>query len=946
MIRKSFLLTIATTLLMLSSCVGISNGVANSNDVAKEFYVSPKGNDSNSGTKNNPYLSFEKALEQVKKYAGKEQVTVWFYAGEYYLNKTIEIGSDYSGSTKHPVLFSALPGANVIIKGSQRLENLDWTPYKNGIYQAPIPSGLSFDQLFINDERQVRARFPNYDYENPLRDGKGYHQVTGGTNKRYDKWFSFNPKTFSDKTWSNPATGIVHGFQSHNWGNMQYKIKSVNKEKNRINLNEGGWQLQRTHGIGGKGKKASYYFVENIFEELDVAGEWFLDQASNTLYYYPAKDVKLSEVKLEVPVVEDIIQIKGTKASPVKNIQFKGFHFTQSTYTFMKSYEPLARGDWAIHRGGAIFMEGTENCLIEDCNFEYVGGNGVFMSAYNRNNKVSRCRFVHTGESAICFVGSPSAVRFYQTWDDRLIHGKNWNHMRENMDLEPGPKTPDYPKNCVVENSIMHDFGDIGKQVAGVYISMSHKITAAHNTIYNCPRAGICINDGTWGGHLIEFNDIWETVRETGEHGPFNSWGRERQWKGGRGTDEHFLKELTKLDAIDHVVLRNNRIANYRQSISAGNWTIDLDDGSSYFEIYNNLNLGSTIKLRDGMARKVYNNITVSAVPLGWHVWPKESEDEIYKNIFVIAGAVPGKKGPTKNFIRPVALPTDVKWSTNYDNNLYWNINHPDDFDITHKVSMADWQEKGYDLNSTSGNPNFIDPINGNFQVKENSPALKLGFKNFPMDEFGHQMTRILPFGGDFSEETTVTLLADMKAGKGAKVYFTTDGSEPNIHSSAYSKPFSINESTLLKARTFDANGIPIGFVAQVEFNKVKAVRHPSWLRTLIAGKYEGESLKKTGALQKQVYGAVLINIADDPDLIDATGGYDFGCYIKTLDSKTAKMWLDAGLDKDWVIQKLDKHKISNIAHLERFLEKYSGKKVVITAVRDYGSKEFEIEIP
>ena len=934
MIKNKNILTTLVVLLMIG------------NSFAKDIYVSPKGDDTNLGTESSPYLSFKKALQDVKKYAGKEAVTVWFSSGEYYLNKTIEIGSDYSGTEKYPVIFSAMLGAKVIIKGSQRLEHLEWKAYKNGIYQAQVPEGLSMDQLFINEERQVRARFPNYDYENPLRDGKGYHQVTGGTDKRYDKWFSFDPKTFSDKTWEHPETGIVHGFQSHNWGNMQYKIKSVQKEKNRIYLNEGGWQLQRTHGIGGKKSHASYYFVENIFEELDVPGEWFLNTETNTLYYYPMQGAKLREVKIEVPVIKDMIQLKGTKEAPVKNIQFIGFNFTQTSYTFMDSYEPVARGDWAIHRGGAIFMEGTKNLLIADCNFEYVGGNGVFMSAYNRNNKVTGCRFVHTGESAVCFVGSPEAVRFYQTWDDRLLHGKNWNHMRENMDLEAGPKTPDYPKDCVIENSIMHDFGDIGKQVAGVYISMSHKITASHNTIYNCPRAGICINDGTWGGHLIEFNDIWETVRETGEHGPFNSWGRERQWKGGRGTDEHFLKELTKLDAIDNVVIRNNRIANYRKSISAGNWTIDLDDGSSYYEIYNNLNLGSTIKLRDGMGRKVFNNITVSAVPLGWHVWPKDSEDEIYKNIFVISGALPGKKVPTNNFIRSVALPTDTKWSTNYDNNLYWNVNYPDDFNVTQNANMEDWNTEGYDLNSISANPNFIDPINGNYQVKENSPALKLGFKNFSMDNFGHQMTRILPFGGDFANETTISLKANINAKKGSKVYFTTDGSEPNMSSSEYLKPFKINNTTVVKAKTFNSKGISIGFTAEAVFNKVKTVTHPSWLSTLIAGKYEGESIANTKALQKEINGAVLINIADDPDLIDATGGYDFGCYIKMLDPKKAKMWLDGGLDKDWVIQKVNKHKVANISHLEKFLKKYSGKTVKITAVRDYGSKVFEVRIP
>ena len=914
---------------------------------AEEIFVSPLGNDSNQGSRERPFASFSKALDEVKKYAGKESVTVWFNAGCYYLDKTIELTKEYSGTSDYPVVFSALPGAKVIIKGSKQLEYLNWREFKAGIYVTQLSDGLTFDQLFVNGERQIRARFPNYDYQDPLRGGNGYELVTDGSNHRYDTWFSYNPDTFSKKVWKHPETGIVHAFQSHNWGNMQYRIKDINKEENKVYLGEGGWQLQRSHGIGGKGSKASWYFIENIFEELDVPGEWFLDTQSNQLYYYPATGVKLSDAKIEVPVVKDLIQLKGNKEAPVKNIQFRGFYLTQSSYTFMDTYEPVARGDWAIHRGGAIFMEGAENCLVADCSFEYVGGNGIFMSAYNRDNKVVGCRFVHTGESAVCFVGSPSAVRFYQTWDDSQIDGENWNDMRKNMDLKPGPKTPDYPENCVVENSVMHDFGDVGKQVAGVYISMSHKIRVSHNTIYDCPRAGICINDGTWGGHIIEFNDIWETVRETGEHGPFNAWGRERQWKGSRGSDDDFIKEYTRLDAIDNVIVRNNRIANYRKSISAGNWTIDLDDGSSYYEIYNNLNLGSTIKLRDGMARKVYNNITVSAVPLGWHVWPKESEDEIYKNIFVISGSVPGKGEGTKNFIRPVAMPSETKWSTHYDNNLYWNINYPEDFLVTEDKDMKEWKQKGYDLHSVVANPNFVDPLNGNYQVKENSPALKLGFKNFPMDEFGHQMTRIVPFGGEFSKEKTVNLVLDLRAGSGAKIYFTLDGSEPGIHSLEYTGPFKIDHSTTIKAQTFNANGIPVGFTAETNFKKVKTVSYPSWLSTLLAGKYEGKRKKTPAkALEKEVYGALMINIADDPDLIDATGGYNYGCYIKSLHKDNAKIWTDAGLESDWVIQQVNSDKVQNIADLEQSFKKYQGQKVIVTGFRDYKSKTFEVELP
>jgi hypothetical protein len=911
---------------------------------AKDIYVSPVGSDSNTGSKENPFASFERALDEVKKSAGKETLTVWFNEGTYYLSETLLFEREWSGTPEKPIVFSALPGAKVTVKGSKLLQQLNWEEYKDGIYVCNVPAGLAFDQLFVNGERQIRARFPNYDYQNPLRGGKGYLQVSDGTNRRYDQWFTYNPETFSKKEWKNPETGIVHAFQSHNWGNMQYRIKEVKVDSNKIILGEGGWQLQRRYGVGGEGSKTSWYFIDNIFEELDTPGEWFLDKETNQLFYYPNKGEKLADVMVEVPVVKELIHLKGSHENPVKNIHFKGFDFTQSGYTFMESYEPVARGDWAIHRGGAILMEGAENCIVEDCSFKFLGGNGVFMSSYNRNNQVKSCVFENLGESAVCFVGLPSAVRWYVTWDDKEILGKDWNEMRKGMDLTPGPKSPDYPKNCVVENCIMHDFGEIGKQVAGVYISMSHKIRVSHNTIYNCPRAGICINDGTWGGHIIENCDIWETVRETGEHGPFNSWGRERQWLGSSGADKDFYKELTKLDAVDVVTIRNNRIANYRKSISAGNWTIDLDDGSSYFEIYNNLNLGSTIKLRDGMARKVYNNITVSAVPLGWHVWPRESEDEIFQNIFVISGAVPGKDAPTDRFIRPVRLPSDTKWSTKHNHNLYWNINVPENPNILENVSMEEWQKEGYDLNSLIADPLFVDPKNGNYQVQENSPALKLGFKNFPMDDFGHQMTRIIPFGTEFSEDITVSLRADARMKEGT-LRFTTDGSEPTIHSPIYTAPIQLKQTTLLKCKSFDAAGNAIGFTNSAQFKKVKEVIYPSWLETLLTGRYKGDAGKKESvALTEEIMGATMVNIADDPDLIDASGGYNFGCYIHSIDKIKGQIWLDSGITNGWIIQRANDYKIENIEQLKQYIKNHSGKTVTITTVRNYTEKKFQLK--
>ena len=51
--------------------------------------------------------------------------------------------------------------------------------------------------------------------------------------------------------------------------------------------------------------------------------------------------------------------------------------------------------------------------------------------------------------------------------------------------------------------------------------------------------------------------------------------------------------------------------------------------------------------------------------------------------------------------------------------------------------AMMKSQMYNRDLNSVFGDPLFKDPNKLDFSVLENSPALKIGFKNFPMDQFG-----------------------------------------------------------------------------------------------------------------------------------------------------------------------------------------------------------------
>ncbi|MEM2352127.1 MAG: hypothetical protein QXT26_06945 [Thermoproteota archaeon] len=51
--------------------------------------------------------------------------------------------------------------------------------------------------------------------------------------------------------------------------------------------------------------------------------------------------------------------------------------------------------------------------------------------------------------------------------------------------------------------------------------------------------------------------------------------------------------------------------------------------------------------------------------------------------------------------------------------------------------NLKEWRELGYDVHSIFADPLFINPGKGDYRVKPESPALKVGFRNFDMDSFG-----------------------------------------------------------------------------------------------------------------------------------------------------------------------------------------------------------------
>jgi hypothetical protein len=647
-----------------------------------EIFVGPAGQDTNPGSRQAPVATLARAQQAARVWAGRRPVTIYLRGGTYYLTQTLVLSSEDSGSARAPITWQAWSDEHPVLSGGVKLD-LKWEPYRDGILKARVPSDFRSDQLFVNGRRQPLARYPNFDPTISILNGYAADAIDPGRVAR----------------WANPRGGYIHAMHEALWGGMHYLI--TGKDIQGHLTYEGGWQNNRPAPM-----HKQYRFVENIFEELDAPGEWFLDTSTGTLFFYPPPGLDFDRATFEGVRLRHLVEFRGSIDRPIKHVNLRGLTFRHAARTFMETREPLLRSDWAIYRGGAVFFNGAEDCALTDCMLDQVGGNAVFVNNYNRRVRVYGCRITEAGANGIAFVGDPGAVRS-PTW---------WNQSRtfEEIDKLPGPKTPNYPADCTVEECLIDASGRVEKQTAPVEIQMARRITVRHCSLYDVPRAGINIGDGCWGGHLIEFCDIFDTVKETGDHGSFNSWGRDRYWEI-KGVDLNQValgpsRDLPVLDMVEPNILRNNR---WRCDHG---WDIDLDDGSTRYEIRNNLCLGGGIKLREGFYRVCENNIMVNN-SFHPHVWFKDSQDVFRGNIV---------------FNRYQPIQVNKPWGKQCDYNLLHRRG------LTQPQPAVGLQEQsGLDTHSVEADALFVNPGRGDYRVQRGSPAVALGFKNFPMDQFG-----------------------------------------------------------------------------------------------------------------------------------------------------------------------------------------------------------------
>jgi hypothetical protein len=620
--------------------------------------------------------SLAAALQQAR--TDKRIRRIELASGRYELAAPLIIDEALSGTADEPFVLTAAPGARAVLTGAVRLPALRWEPWHDGVWRARY-AGRTFQRLWLGGQMLVRARYPNLD---PTQAGFG-----GAAD-------ATSPERVA--RWRDPAGAVLHALHGNRWGGVQVPVLGKNADGIVVGAQVGN------NRVMPPSERDRY--VENVLEELDAPGEWFHDRQQGWLYVKPLTGTRPPAQGFRASVHEALIRIEG-RAAAVHHVRVRKLQFKETEPTFLKAVEPLLRSDWKFYRVGAVTIENAGDVHVEDSEFVDLGGHAVVVSGRAQRVAISGNHIHAIGGSAVAFVGRPEAVRSpLFEYHERLELAA--------IDPVPGPKSDAYPKDSEASDNLIHDIGLIDKQATGVQISMAARITVDHNSIYRVPRAGINIGDGNWGGHRITHNDVFDTVLQSGDHGAFNSWGRDRYWHPDRAEMDRRVAVdpgLPLLDAVEPIVMKRNRFR------CDHGWDIDLDDGASNYVIEENLLLAGGLKLREGFARIVRHNVLVNG---GFHphVWFDDSGDVFESNVVMAPH-------------QPVEI---RRWGRSVNRNLFAG-----------EADLRDAQARGTDADSVAGDPRFAAPTQGDYSVTNAALAALVGFVNFPMNDFGVRPARL-----------------------------------------------------------------------------------------------------------------------------------------------------------------------------------------------------------
>lgn len=696
------------------------------------YYIAPSGNDSWSGmlpTPNRagtdgPFVTLERARDAVRE-SRKAGIPadVQLRKGVYSFKRTLLLDSVDSGTALDPAVWSSAAGEEIRCIGGKTIggfhQPTDLIALRRIDPQArghvlvtdlraqgitdfgTLPSRLN---LYYKGARMTVARYPDtgwltiagvpFDSSSILNPGDKKVIKSGHPAGRHSGRFLYEGDRPS--RWRQQTDIWMHGYWVWDWRDGYQKVERIDTATRSI-------YPATPHHHYGYEQGQRYYFL-NVLEELDAPGEWMLDETSGMLYFWPPAPLHDGDVSVSL-LNEPMVRLENTS-----HVIFRGIIFEGS-------------------RASAVKIQGGADNVIAGCTVRDIDNDTSLIIDGGLRNGIRSCDIYDVGATGIRITGG-----------DRYTLTPAGNFATNNHITRYG---------CIVQAFN----GGIFMQGVGNVIS--------HNRIHNAPFSGIQYygND-----HIIEFNDIYDLAHESGD-------------VGGINTGADYSEQGTQI--------RYNYVHDIHGIGEGGCRAIYLDLPGSNTTIHGNIivNVDIGVFFNSGRDNVVTNNIFVNCHPsVNIYIWP-------HKFYYYPGG--PWKIAEKLHDIRY----KDPPYSTRYPKLPSYldsiNLGMPYGHTVVNNISTGGtWLDMSEGMNFTHvkvernligdsvlfvqtrkwtpdydpyhigfaaehtrsdsaicatltglGNvldqPGFVDASQGDFRLRDDSPAWKLGFERIPVEKIG-----------------------------------------------------------------------------------------------------------------------------------------------------------------------------------------------------------------
>ena len=446
---------------------------------ATEFYVATNGSDTNPGTKAKPFATLERARDVLRLMKrGPGATTVWIRGGVYNRTETFTLTAGDGGTEGAEIVYRACEGETVRITGGRQvkgfrpvtgpdaLARLDEAARKS-VLMADLKAqgitdfgslkrrgfgggGTAALELYFDDQPMQIARYPNGEWA----------KIAGVPDGPQGGKFSYEGDRPS--RWKSADDIWVHGYWTWDWAETHEKVKSIDSA-NRVVATE------PPHGVYGYTQGKRFYW-ENILEELDQPGEFYVDRKAGILYFWPPAPIKNAEVFVSI-METPLVSIEGAS-----QIIFQGITFEH------------VRGDGFLINGGS-------QDVIAGCTVRNIGCTGISIQGSTVSG-VQSSDLYNIGETGIAINAG-----------DRIT-------------LTPG--------RCFAVNNHIHHFSRFSRTYRPAILIYGVGNRAAHNLMHDAPHSAILFHGND---HVMEFNETHHVCMETSDAGGFYT-GRDFSWRG------------------------------------------------------------------------------------------------------------------------------------------------------------------------------------------------------------------------------------------------------------------------------------------------------------------------------------------------------------------------------------------------------------------------------